>query len=99
MHQWQSAMSMKWKYLARSALGCVLRRNMACPSCGSGRAYVVDRKWIVTTLWRCRQCKLLFRAPTSSESLNKEFYQAEYEQGFTTKLPDKAELQNLVRRS
>src|SRR5687768_14606475 len=52
----------------------------------------VDRKYLVTTLRRCRRCQLLFRAPTSTHEEQEAFYQEEYQQGFTTDLPDERTL-------
>jgi SAM-dependent methyltransferase len=49
---------------------------------------VVDRKYIVTALCRCAQCRLLFRIPTDNPAQNKIFYELKYSQGFTTYLPN-----------
>ena len=56
----------------------------------------VDRKWLVTALRRCAQCKLLYRAPTTSVEENAAFYQSEYEQGATTDMPSDAALAHLI---
>lgn len=57
---------------------------------------VVDRKWIVTSLRRCSSCGLLFRTPTTSAEESARFYQAEYQEGFTTHLPSEDELTRLL---
>jgi 2-polyprenyl-3-methyl-5-hydroxy-6-metoxy-1,4-benzoquinol methylase len=69
---------------------------LACPSCGSLGATVVDRKWLVTTLRRCQGCRLLFRAPTTTAEENAQFYQSDYAQGFTTDMPSEADLAALL---
>jgi SAM-dependent methyltransferase len=51
---------------------------------------------IVTTFRRCARCELLFRAPTISEWESREFYQTEYDQGFTTEIPSEEMLAELL---
>jgi SAM-dependent methyltransferase len=86
----------KFRYLGRSLVKSLFRADLACPSCGCRCATVVDRKMIVTTLRRCRRCELLFRAPTTAQSSSIEFYQNDYQEGFTTELPSDAELSRLT---
>jgi 2-polyprenyl-3-methyl-5-hydroxy-6-metoxy-1,4-benzoquinol methylase len=50
----------------------------------------------VTSLRRCDECCLLFRAPTTTVEENATFYQSEYRQGFTTDLPDEHSLRHLL---
>jgi SAM-dependent methyltransferase len=83
-------------YLITSAKKYLLGRGFACPSCGGGRSTVIDRKWIITTLRRCGQCRLLFRAPTTTAAENEGIYQKTYTQGFTTNLPDDVTLAKLL---
>lgn len=71
---------------------------MRCPSCGSTESGLVQRKYFVTELRKCRQCKLLYRYPTDSEEDNSAFYQNSYDEGFTTNLPSEAELKILLLR-
>lgn len=66
-----------------------------CPSCGSQNSELVQRKWFVTSLQRCRECQLLFRTPTTTAEENKSFYQVDYQQGFTTEMPSDADLDRL----
>jgi len=68
----------------------------ACPSCGHEDSDVVARKYVVTALHRCRQCRLLFRTPTLPPAESDAFYQEDYAQGFTTDLPDGATLASLT---
>lgn len=64
----------------------------SCPNCGSQKAATVDRKYLVTTLMRCANCSMQFRAPITTEEENQRFYNLEYEQGFTTDMPSDREL-------
>ena len=89
--------SRKIGYFAKSLFKSIAGRGFACPSCGAKKSAVVDRKYLVTSLRRCEQCSLLYRAPTSSIEENRDFYQEEYSQGFTSDLPNDAELDRLVR--
>jgi 2-polyprenyl-3-methyl-5-hydroxy-6-metoxy-1,4-benzoquinol methylase len=70
--------------------------DCACPNCGSARFTIQDKKYVVTELRRCEDCYLLHRVPSDSKTDNEEFYQDRYSQGFTTELPDDAELAQLV---
>jgi 2-polyprenyl-3-methyl-5-hydroxy-6-metoxy-1,4-benzoquinol methylase len=72
----------------------MLERNMSCPNCGSTDHEIVDAKYIVTELRRCLSCRLLFRCPSDDEARNRDFYNGEYTQGFTTELPDERTLQS-----
>lgn len=83
-------------YLLSSLRKRLLGRGRDCPSCGASKSDVIDRKYLVTTLRRCKTCDLLFRSPTTSEAEMREFYQASYHQGFTTTLPSRAELASLL---
>lgn len=88
--------SSKLTYLQRSLGKYVRGIARACPSCGAAAANVQDVKYFVTRLCRCSDCGLLYRVPTTSEKENEEFYQQEYEQGFTTELPDDEKLNTLL---
>jgi 2-polyprenyl-3-methyl-5-hydroxy-6-metoxy-1,4-benzoquinol methylase len=70
--------------------------NSACPNCASRDSYVVDRKYIIMELRRCRSCHLLFRAPTDRATEQESFYNDGYSEGFTTKLIPDDELKKLV---
>lgn len=86
----------KLRYFVSSAAKQLSGKGMECPSCKSAQSEVVDRKYIVTELRRCKLCDLLFRVPTTSENENASFYQSQYSQGFTTNLPDDKELSSLI---
>ena len=85
----------KLQYFFNSFLKLCTRSGLSCPSCGSRRSILVNRKYVVTSLRRCMTCRLLFRIPTSNESENKAFYQWNYQQGFTTEMPTLQELRQL----
>lgn len=57
---------------------------------------MVDRKYFVTALRHCANCKLLFRTPTTTSDENRSFYQKEYSQGFTTDMPSDDRLHSLI---
>jgi SAM-dependent methyltransferase len=82
------------KYLVSSGWQFAIGANRACPSCGSLEKEELDAKYIVTRLGRCSSCQLLFRYPTTPEDGSNKFYQNEYEQGFTTELPNNQEIEH-----
>src|SRR5262245_32317219 len=82
-------------YLVRSAVAYPRADRFRCPNCGSPSSHIEDRKYFVTQLRRCAQCALLFRAPTDPIGYNTRFYETEYNQGFTTDLPNDQELECL----
>ncbi len=92
-------MNSKIKYLMRQISGNFKHARISCPSCGSEKAHVVARKYLVSTLRRCESCALLFRAPTDDPVFIHKFYQSEYSQGFTTDMPDEKELQLLLENA
>jgi 2-polyprenyl-3-methyl-5-hydroxy-6-metoxy-1,4-benzoquinol methylase len=70
-----------------------------CPSCGCSDVKLIQRKYVVTRLFECEKCSLMFRHPKDSIQFNKEFYQEEYGQdgGITTTLPNSEELDELLK--
>ena len=74
-------------YFQRCLLAQFAKARFKCPSCGSTASNVVDRKFIITQLHRCGDCKLMFRTPTDDPANNLSFYENEYSQGFTSNLP------------
>jgi SAM-dependent methyltransferase len=87
--------SQKFYYFLSSLVGCFDNSRSKCPSCNSEYDKVVDRKYFVTKLVRCSQCKLLFRAPTDSAKFLDGFYDDEYSEELATTLPSKEELEKL----
>jgi 2-polyprenyl-3-methyl-5-hydroxy-6-metoxy-1,4-benzoquinol methylase len=77
----------KLQYFLDALKKNILNNENHCPSCGCKEYAVADRKYLVTSLRRCAQCRLLYRCPLTSTSENEKFYQQEYSQGFTTDIP------------
>jgi len=67
-----------------------------CPNCGHKEFETLDRKALVTELRDCARCRLMYRFPTDPAEDSIEFYQEDYEQGFTTDMPDDAALKHLT---
>jgi SAM-dependent methyltransferase len=90
--------SSKARYLAWAARGW-LSADRSCPGCGSTCTRLLKRKHLVTALYGCDTCGLMFRMPKSSRVADQSFYQQEYEQGGTTDLPSPDALEDLKRAS
>jgi len=73
-----------------------LKGGTGCPNCGHWGWETRDRKALVTELRDCTRCRLMYRYPTDPEEDSVEFYQEDYEQGFTTDMPDDATLKRLT---
>jgi SAM-dependent methyltransferase len=91
-------MSTKVKYLAWAATRWLLT-DRACPGCGAPETVLLKRKHLVTALYRCTACELMFRVPKGSAVADEEFYESEYQQESTTELPDQVTLSRLKRAS
>ena len=76
-------------WAARNWIGA----NRSCPACGSGDTTLIKQKALVTGLYHCEVCHLLFRVPKSNTGASEAFYQKQYRQGFTTDCPDDAEIE------
>lgn len=72
-----------------------------CPSCGSTKSGLVDRKYLVTRLFECEDCGLYYRHPTEKKEESHQFYQATYSEGdnLTTYMPSEEELRELKSKS
>jgi len=68
-----------------------------CPACHSLKTTLLRRKYLVTALYHCEDCQLMFRVPKDTREESHEFYQADYEQGFTTQLPDRDTIEGYKR--
>jgi 2-polyprenyl-3-methyl-5-hydroxy-6-metoxy-1,4-benzoquinol methylase len=69
--------------------------DKSCPACGSATTELVRRKALVTSLYSCHDCSLMFRVPKDVPEQTRRFYQRDYRAGFTTILPDELELARL----
>lgn len=86
----------KADYLVNSAFRYF--EKIVCPFCSSANHVLTDRKYLVTRLFECRDCHLLFRHPVEKKEQNKSFYQKEYKEldDITAMLPNEDELKNLI---
>jgi hypothetical protein len=84
------------EYLLRSAAGYL--SALKCPSCGSSDAVLIQRKYVLTRLFECNDCRLRYRHPRETRRSLDRFYERGYAQddGITTRLPDKGEWQAMV---
>jgi len=87
----------KLKYFVWAATR--LGADRSCPACQSRRTTLIKRKYLVTSLYLCQDCRLLFRVPKCRPADNDNFYQQDYSQGFTTECPNPNELEELKRTS
>lgn len=87
----------KLAYLRRCLAAQFTGERFRCPNCGTADGTVVDRKYAVTQLRRCPNCRLLFRTPCDDPARNLSFYENEYAQGFTTELPSDTALAEMKR--
>lgn len=73
------------------------RADTACPGCGSETTTLVRRKYVVTSLYECKVCKLRFRVPKESQKKADKLYRKEaYRQSFTTAVPNPTELAHML---
>jgi 2-polyprenyl-3-methyl-5-hydroxy-6-metoxy-1,4-benzoquinol methylase len=73
-----------------------VHQRRLCPSCRSNKFEKVDRKGF-HELYRCRECRLLFRYPYETAEEMARFYERAYCQpGLTTDLPDILSLRDLL---
>lgn len=86
------------KYLAWAAARSIVV-DRCCPACASPDTRLLTRKHGVTALYRCNVCSLMFRVPKGSPEQDDRFYEANYEQGSTTELPDDTRLDELKKTS
>jgi SAM-dependent methyltransferase len=74
-----------------------LNADTSCPACSEVQTVLVRRKYGVTALYRCTSCEVMFRVPKASQEEDVQFYQRDYEQGFSTDCPTPDELTRLKR--
>jgi 2-polyprenyl-3-methyl-5-hydroxy-6-metoxy-1,4-benzoquinol methylase len=89
-------MRQQFRYFLSSLAKSLCGVGLACPSCGSASSQFIQRKYVATTLRRCEQCRLMYRAPTTSDRESRDYYQEDYESGFTTELPNEPTLAKLL---
>jgi Zn ribbon nucleic-acid-binding protein len=74
-----------------------INADTSCPACSEVQTVPLRRKYGVTALYRCTSCEVMFRVPKASQKEDVQFYQRDYEQGFTTDCPTPDELTRLKR--
>lgn len=86
-------------YLA-SVASSYLDRPMdtRCPYCHHSQADILGRKYWLVQLRKCSHCGLMFRFPKENVSDSLGFYQESYQEGLTTSLPNKEDLENLLNQ-
>ena len=85
--------------LARYALwaaGQAPGADRSCPSCGSTKTRILRRKLVVTALADCTVCSLRFRLPKQDPDAVQRFYERDYDEWFTTRLPTAQQLHGLL---
>jgi len=70
--------------------------NLNCPACACQDTQQVGSKYLITSLWECRSCWLRFRSPKEDQETNRDYYQDDYSEGFTTTVPDDKRLEQLI---
>lgn len=85
----------KLNYLMRSVRN--ITQEKICPYCNGRDLDLVERKYLVTMLLRCRKCRLLHRHPRDSKKFLDRFYQEDYKVSveMMTDLPDDKALEQL----
>lgn len=73
-----------------------LKKRTRCPACGGAGGPPLARKHVLAVLRRCSMCDLLYRCPTDPPRFGRDYYQEDYHEGFTTDMPDKDRLTELV---
>lgn len=86
----------RWSYFGRSLLRSLDPERRSCPNCGCAESSILKRKYLVTALAQCSDCRILYRVPTDDSDFNEEFYQSEYTSGFTTDCPSAEDLEQFV---
>lgn len=83
-------------YLGKCLGSYLSPERFICVNCGSSDNTVVSRKYLITSLRRCGNCGLQFRAPTDDPVSNLDYYETKYSFGFTTDMPSDEELAKLI---
>jgi 2-polyprenyl-3-methyl-5-hydroxy-6-metoxy-1,4-benzoquinol methylase len=85
----------KASYFLRSLALQASPSAFCCPNCRQRASKILDRKFVITQLRRCKSCKLQFRTPADSEHFSHKFYNFSYVQGDAMNCPSPTELAKL----
>ncbi len=77
------------KYFSSSFIKNFFRRNKQCTYCNSSQYKVISKKFFVTKLVRCENCKFMFRIPITNVKENNAYYQNKYTGGGQDLIDDK----------
>ena len=77
------------KYFVSSLIKNFNTSYKNCTYCGSQTYKVIVKKFFVTKLVRCNNCKFMFRIPTTNVKENNKYYQDEYSGGGQDLIEDK----------
>ena len=77
------------KYFFSSFIKNFNTSNKKCTYCGSQTYEVIVKKFFVTKLVRCNNCKFMFRIPTTNFEESNKYYQDEYSGGGQDLIEDK----------
>jgi uncharacterized Zn finger protein len=61
----------KFNYLLRSVFNIFQPKR--CPYCGENQFDIIQSKYLITTLLRCKNCSLLHRHPKDSKEFLEKF--------------------------
>jgi len=86
------------RFLRRVIASRLARQDYSCPYCANGSSVVIARKRSILDLRRCTHCGLMFRWPKDSVRQNFTFYQNDYSEGLTTRVPDEVSLRDMKER-
>lgn len=78
------------RYYATSLRKLPFPEYARCPNCGGRASAIVDRKYMITSLARCRECDLLYRQPASTERELSGFYLSNYKTDNTNTPADRS---------
>lgn len=86
----------RWQFFFKTLRRYMYRQDISCPHCGSSKTKLLNTKYLVLQLRQCVDCCLMFRYPKDDVHANLEFYQEDYNEGITTKIPDDKTLQHFI---
>ncbi|MBI2995779.1 MAG: class I SAM-dependent methyltransferase [Candidatus Melainabacteria bacterium] len=84
------------QYLFKVLKKYLIKVEKQCPFCKGQEFGLIGRKYFLLQLLKCNACGLMFRYPTEEISESIKFYQDEYKEGMTTRLPDEFKFQEYL---
>ena len=65
----------KLNYLKITLSKCLVGKGFNCPNCNHSENTTIAKKYLFTSLRRCKNCLLMYRTPTTTEEESNKFYQ------------------------